>query len=1101
MASRKPHLVYNLAGLGFPGTRRPWVQLLTGLGLLLLLDVVIALCQPTPRPEPVLADDLPRARAAIERAKAHGEGWLLLGDSVLAGDVMQKTVPRWSEHRVLDYLRREQAIDRAPVGFEQIALDGMLPVDMLRIVRELDIVDPGGRVGVVIEVNPRFFSTHYAKQEACSREFLCELGRHLRPLRWAWVIEMGRESWRWLGQHLPVWRHRDAFPRWGQSDSLLRAADDPAGSDAADPLIARARILEHYRKMEVGRSSAQHRALWTLVETLRARGRKALLFATPLNDGFMAGTLDGERYGRYVADLDQMVNRPGDTRVRFASLDHPSLRDPLFLDHAHLGPEGNRWLALNLLHQLGVRLATVPPPGTLAYEEGPDRSVLAHVARGNSEGAPWQAALRHPQGIDVAPGGGRVVVADTGNHCLRELVGPLTVLHTLSGRCGSANHVDGTRNEARFEEPRLPVLLGDAVYVIDGEARQRLRELRGDHVRTLQARGARGWSRIEALRGDGRHLWLIDGGLRLLRVDPRTDQVVVRYQDPEAPLQALDVGPDGRIYLADVDGRLWQLSPGDAEPVLLFANDAEQLLPQGEGDYFPFEFEQLALDHVVDLRYVDRYDAILVQDEHRVKEKADTVSERVHLRLVSPRERKVYPWVHPLTHGGGHVFFNQTTGGLSSNVHRGSMALDPGSATLFYMEHDRTRLLALGDGLYGTAKLGHHVTPTRYGGFKDVFGLEAGQSTMLEHHPERWAHRRLEPLPRQGPYLGLMLGSSMTAVTEVVGQYSLARVMERDLVHALGVGDGIRFDMVQRSYRGPRLESLINAFESFVEQQAPVDVVFFELHTGRMLGKLATPEAMVAELDRIRRAAARYDTRVVMIDNDAMSAPKRDGLRATGARLQQLLELCEQAGFLVLRPSDLLLREAIDHAPWGNAPFSGTHGSTWSVDVTGQTLAALVLPELRAHLRGRVPASMRTRVEAIEAGEPLFEAFDGAPGEWPELARDVASEAMQRSLEGSRLELLVDVGKAGVEGELTPQQVDALVLGYVAEAVVKDPAGRLATEVEISLARFRNYDEYGVGVLEGAEVMVRRELDRDGLEAFLHGLGVIDEGGGEDGER
>src|SRR5690606_19453188 len=223
-------------------------------------------------------------------------------------------------------------------------------------------------------------------------------------------------------------------------------------------------------------------------------------------------------------------------------------------------------------------------------------------------------------------------------------------------------------------------------------------------------------------------------------------------------------------------------------------------------------------------------------------------------------------------------------------------------------------------------------------------------------------------------------------------------------------------------------------------------------------------------------------------------------LRATGARLQQLLELCEQAGFLVLRPSDLLLREAIDHAPWGNAPFSGTHGSTWSVDVTGQTLAALVLPELRAHLRGRVPASMRTRVEAIEAGEPLFEAFDGAPGEWPELARAVASEAMQRSLEGSRLELLVDVGKAGVEGELTPQQVDALVLGYVAEAVVKDPAGRLATEVEISLARFRNYDEYGVGVLEGAEVVVRRELDRDGLEAFLQGLGVIDEGGGQDEE-
>lgn len=1106
MASRKPHLVSNLAGLGFPGTRRPWAQLLAGLGLVVLLDLVIALARPSPLPEPVLADDLPRARAAIARAKVHDDGWLLLGDSVLAGDVMQATVPRWSEHRVLDSLRREQAFDRSPVGFEQIALDGMLPVDMLRIVRELDTLDPTGRVGVVLEINPRFFSAHYAKQEECSREFLCMLGQHLRPQRWAWVIEVGRESWWWLGEHLPIWRHRDAFPRWDSSPAaptglLPRASeDDSEGSDADDPLVARARILEHYGGLRVSGRSAQYRALRTLVERLRARGRRGLLFATPLNDGFMAGTLDGERYGRYVADLDQMVNRPGDTRVRFVSLDHPSLRDPLFLDHAHLGPEGNRWLALNLLHQLGVGLATVPPAGALAYEEGPDRSVLARVVRGNSEGAPWQAAMNRPHGIDVAPGGGRVVVADTGNHCLRELVGPLTVLHTLAGRCGDADRTDGTRNKARFERPRLPLLLGDAVYVIDGRGRQRVREIRGNRVRTLKARGEQSWSRIDRMRGDGRYLWLIDHSWRLLRVDPRTGDVVLRYESSQSPLLALDVGPDGRIYLADGDGRLWQLLPGEAEPVLLFANDAEELLPQDVGDYFPFDFDELALDHVIDLRYVDRYDAILVQDEHRpkTKGKASSVPERVHLRLLSPRERKVYPWVHPLTHGGGHVYRNVHTKALSSNVHDGSMALDPGSATLFYVERDRTRLLALGDGLYGTAKLGHHVTPTRYGGFKDVFGLEAGQSTMLEHHPERWAHRRLEPLPRRGPYVGLMLGSSMTAVTEVVGQYSLARVMERELVHALGVGDGIRFDMVQRSYRGPRLGSLVNVFESFVERQAPVDVVFFELHSGRMLAKLETPEAMVAELDRIRRTAERYGTRVVMIDNDAMVAPKRDGLRATGSRLQTLLELCEQAGFVVLRPSDLLLREAIDHAPWGNAPFKGTHGSTWSMDVTGRTLAALVLPELRAHLRGRVPALMRGRVEAIEAGEPLFEAFDGATGEWPALARDVASEAMQKSLQGSRLELLVDLGKAGVDGELTRPQADALVLGFVAEAVVRDPSGRLATEVEISLARFRNYDEYGVGVLEGAEVVDRRVLDRERLEAFLEGLGVIGEGDEEE---
>jgi NHL repeat len=1103
MASRN-HIVLesDISGRSHPGVGygpgagwRPWSWLLAGVVLVVVLDLLLALVQPSGSPEPALADDLPRARAALQRAVAHADGWLLVGDSVLAGDVMQGETTRWSEHRVLDYMRREQA-PHEHVGFEQIALDGLLPVDMLRIIRELDVLDPGGRVGVVLELNPRFFSAHYAEQATCSREFLCELGETpAKPPRWAWIVVLGHQSWQWLGEHLPLWRHRERFPHMGEHEreALLPRSAEPEVA-AADPLIGRARILEHYRKLQADGRSAQYQALKNLVERLRTRGRRALLFATPLNDAFLAGTLTGQGYGRYVAALDRLVNRPGDTTLRFASLDHPSLPDGAFIDHVHLRPEGNRWLAQNLLHQLGVGLSEAPPRNALVYEEGPDRSLLARVDRGNREGAPWQAGLEKPHGIEVAPGGGRVVVADTGNHCVRELVGPLTTLRTLAGKCGKAGDADGKpRRGAAFRSPRLPVLVREQVYVVDGELRERLRELADDHVRTILPVGKVRWRRIDAMRSDGHDLWLIDEGTRVLRVDPRSGRASVRLWDPEAALVALDVGPDGRIYLADVDGRLWQLSPGDAEPVLLFANEAEELMPQQEGDFFPFGFDELALDHVVDLRYVDRYDALLVQDEHQVDERiagaterAEKVTERVHLRLVSPRERKVYPWVHPLVHGGGHVFHNRHTGALSSYLHRGSMALEPGSATLFYVERERTRLLALSDGLYGTAKLGHHVTPTAYGGFKDVFGLEAGQSTMLAHHPERWAHRRLEPLPRRGPYLGLLLGSSMTSVTEVVGQYSLGRVIERELGQALGVRDGIRFDMAQRSFRGPRLERLVATFESFVEHQAPVDVVFFEVRSGRTISKYEHKSAMVGEVDRIRRAAARYDTRVVILDNDAMTSSKRDGLRGSSKRLRELLELCRDAGFVVLRPSDLLLREAIDHAPWGNAPFKGTHGSTWAMDLSGETFAALAYPAVREHLWGRVPALQRPRVEAVEVKDPVYAAFTDAAGDdWAARVEELPPEAMQRNLEGSRLELLVDLGKAGVEAELSAAEADMVVLGYLVEALVRDPMGKMASEVTISLARFGNYDEYGVGVLEGAEVVERREYDRAGLAGFL----------------
>ena len=1078
-------LVTDLSGRSHPGAgRRPWAWLLATLGIVLFIELLLTLCAPSSPPEPTLADDLPTARAALSRAKTHPNGWLLLGDSVLAGDVMEGIVPAWTEHRVLDYLRREQS-PKAPVGFEQVALDGMLPVDMLQILRELDTLDPSGRVGVVLEINPRYFSSHYAEQRECTREFLCELGRKpSQRWRWWWPVQSRHEGWRWLTEHLPIVRHRDRFPRWGEPQRDALIPPPTRLLTAEDPLVGRARILEHYRGLLVDRRSIQFRALTAAVKLLRERGRRAVLFATPLRDEFMAGTLDDWVYGDVIANLDEMINRPGDRSVRFFSLDHPRLTDPSFIDHAHLRAEGNRWLAINLLHQLGVGLAEVPAPGMLAYEEGPDRSLLGRVDQGFSEGAPWQAGLLEPHGLAVAPGGGRLVLADTGNHVVSEMTGTLQGVHLLAGITGTPGYLNGVRTKAQFESPRLPVLVGERVYVVDGKKRQRIREIVGRHVRTIKPKGGERWARIDRIRSDGHSLWLIDRGHRVLRVDPRTGQASLRL-DSLGPLSAIDVGPDGRVYLADSSARLWQLNPGEPEPVLLFANTSDVLLPQATRLHFPFSFDELGLERVVDLRYVDRYDALLVQDLQGRNPIDSTVSERAHLRLLSPRTGKIYPWVHPLAHGGGQIFLNEHTRELSSYLHRGSMALDQQTGTLFYLERDRSRLLALGDGLFGTSKLGHHITATAYGGLRDVFGLSAGRNTMLEHHPERWAHQRLEPIPRRGPYLGLMVGSSMTSVTEVVGQYSMARVIERSLTRALGVRDGLRFDLVQRALRGPRLHHLSDRFELFVEHQSPVDVVFFEVHSGRMFTRYENQAAMVEEVDRIRRAAARYDTLVVVIDNDAMISLERDGLRTTGPRLREFLQLCEGAGFVVLRPSDLLLREAIDHAPWGNAPFSGGHGSTWSVDLTAGVVAQQSYARIREHFSGRTPALQRPRTDAIDTSEPLYEVFTEAGDGWAILADRVPEDAIGRHPDGDRLELLVDLGKAGADPEPSAQQRDRLVLSTLVHVLLRDPVGRLANEVSIGLVNFSNYDEYGVGVLDGAEVIDRRELDREALGVFL----------------
>lgn len=1084
---RPPLLVTDASGRLQAGTRRPWTWLLALLSTLLVADLLITLVRPA-HVEPVLADDAASARAAIDRATEHEEGWLLLGDSVLAGDVMQTTVPKWSEHRVLDYLRRETNVAES-VGFEQIALDGMLPVDMLHLLERLDAVDPGGNVGVVLEINPRFFSPHHAQSRECTRPFLCELGAtESDDLRWSWAEALWRQGQQWALDHLPIVRHRELFPRLDASWSEDLMTPAKADKDTPGELMGRARILEHYRGLRVDRRSIQFRALDHIVRRLRARKRPALLFATPLNDEIMRGTLDEGTYGSYIASLDRLVNTAEASSVRFLSLDHPALGDVHFLDHAHLGPQGNRWLALNLLHQLGVGMTEPPPRGQLAYEEGVDRSLVARIARGNSEGAPWQALLRVPEGIAVSPGGGRVVIADTGNHCVRELVGPKSTVRTLAGVPGKRGHRDGRARAARLTSPRFPALLGDDVYVVEGSNQDRLRVISGGKVRELKPEGRARFTRIDKMRSDGRYLWLLDHGRRLLRFDPKTDRFELRHRFTSPLVVAFDIGPDGRIYFGDEEGRVWQRSPGSMESVLLFANEAEELLPQGQADYFPFDFDEMALAKIVDLRYIPRYDAVLVQDDHEPKKLANRVTERIHLRLLSFAERKIYPWVHPLAFGGGQMFHNRHSGGLSSYMHLGSMDIDPQSGSLMYVELQRSRVLQLSDGLLGAAKLGHHITPVAHGGLKDVFGREAGTSAMLDQHPERWARTRLEPIPRKGPFIGVMLGSSMTSMTQTLGQYSMARIVERELSRQLGLADGIRFDLVQRAYRGPRLSTLVNGLEAFVGHQSPVDVIFIEAHSGRMYREYKEPGEMAAHVDRLRLAAARYRSLVVVLDNDAMTSRKRDGLRGNTAKHLEFLELCEQVGFVVVRPGDMLLREAIDHAPWGDAPFSGSHGSVWSIDLTARAFAQAAYPAVRDHLRGKLPALARPVASGYARTDPLRAAFTRAGEAWADFAADVSPEAMQLQLDARHLRVLIDAGQAKIAAGQDDAALEKLALGYLVEAVVRDSRGSLANRVTLSIVRFGSYDEYGVGVLEGATIEWSGSWSTEELEAYLKSL-------------
>ena len=143
------------------------------IGSLLLFDLLLLAA--LNRSDDIVSRDSRTVRLQIDRAsEATGRPVLLIGDSVLAGNVLASSDALWQKHRVLDFLRNRSHADE-PRHFFQLATDGLLPVDMERIVAELEARDPARRVSVAIELNLRHFSPTYVEQEECSREFYCDL--------------------------------------------------------------------------------------------------------------------------------------------------------------------------------------------------------------------------------------------------------------------------------------------------------------------------------------------------------------------------------------------------------------------------------------------------------------------------------------------------------------------------------------------------------------------------------------------------------------------------------------------------------------------------------------------------------------------------------------------------------------------------------------------------------------------------------------------------------------------------------------------------------------------------------------------------------------
>lgn len=1094
--------------------RRGWSFLLGLLVVLLVSDALIAVAGAGAS----ASDDAIEGAAAVEArltqlARAAEDEriqqWLLIGDSVLVGDTGARELPQWREHRLLDYLRSEAAVD-ADARFDQLAYSGLLPVDIAELVAALDARDPDGRVALIIELSPRYFSPAYAEQAEHTRPWFADLDGSPTPLA------RGRRAIRWLGEHTPVYRHRarfaDARERLAEpGESLPRRAEADADSsaEAADELEAFARLSVHYRDLALEPDSVQVAALIDVVARCRASGRRVAFVATPIEDRFAAKVQTPRRQGEYLAALDRLLEPDGD-RVAVLPMDHPHVRSELFWDHVHLRPEGHRLLAVNLLQQLGVPLARLPERATMFGWPGVDASLVARIDRGFSDGASWQAQLDEPQGIGFWPGRDEVLIADTNNHVVRSLHGDQRIVSTLAGRPGDAGTDDGVGSAARLDRPTGLAVLGDAAFVIDGRTRALRRlELAGGErgrVTTVALPNAEGGSewRIKDIvaHAPTGELYLVQArrsSSRIVAVEPAsgaTRVVLSGGVGSAVQVRALALDPGNALFFATKDGQIWRLldatretrlafvgEPVDGELELLYANTGEAVLPQEQHDYYPYTFDKLKFTDIVDLAWVDRYGGLLVQERapHPRRGKyGNPITARVHLRYLDLDNGLVYPWLKPLVAGSGYFYKNQHSTGFSSYFHDGTMALDPATATLYYVERNRSRLLRLEDGLLGVAKIGNVAFKSRYG-FRDVLTSRAGARAFRAFKPNRHFGRE--------QYTMLVLSSSMMAMTEIGGQYSMARELGLRLDYDLALREGKHLQLFQRTTPGGAVDKQLSALKEFLHDGGRPDIVIVETNASIFLPEDADEAFMLQHLDAIQTLVDRYGAELVIVDLSAFIVRNRSSLWPALPRVERFLELARARGLTVLDVSDQMLDLHLEVSPVASPPINGIHPTVWAVDAIADLLLQQLTPIVRARVE-RAPPLQHAPIakgERPPEGPRLADAFDGAE-DWDARLVDLPPSAVQSQQHSATLQAFIDVGQLPADLGLVldgsdPAALDAVVLACLYEHAVRQRSG--IRKAIIDVGRFAQYDEYGLGVGEGAHVLHHVELDHAQLKALV----------------
>jgi hypothetical protein len=455
---------------------------------------------------------------------------------------------------------------------------------------------------------------------------------------------------------------------------------------------------------------------------------------------------------------------------------------------------------------------------------------------------------------------------------------------------------------------------------------------------------------------------------RIVEVDLEDQRARLLHQPtpgedmPARGYTAMAAAQAGMLYFADGSARIWSLERHGVTPELVFANGSESFMPLGYGEHYPFAFDEVRLERVGAMDWVERYGALLVQDQHGVdpqqKRLLREMTERVHLRLLDLKRREVLPWTKAIAHGDANTMWNAKAERYISYFHQGSMAVAQDDASTVWLEHERTRLFRIADGLLGSALQGNLNLEQARIELRNPLSSESSAGLARRYQAPTRLETRHEPRPMRGAMQALMVNSSAAVVSDRIGNYSLARRLELELGAELASRHRVRLDLVQRSALSPSFVDEVDMVKRALAEGWTPKLIFFELKEwGPSYFDGTESGARRDELFGQLRALAEGRS-LVFFDNSALGEEGRDGLRVRSAGMEELVSALEQSDFIVISPSDLLFRELMRESPWGNQTFAPghRHGATWAIDATARLLAMLTYPRLRAVLEeGRAP--------------------------------------------------------------------------------------------------------------------------------------------------